>query len=143
MAHTGHCLCGSVTIKAESDPVLARICWCRDCQYIASGSATVNVLFASEHLQVTGSVRTYRMVADSGNTVERGFCDTCGAQIYSRSPDAGHLPTRVRAGILDNPDLLAPRAIIWASRAPSWAMLDPNLPHHAEGPDSPVIHEPQ
>lgn len=137
--HTGHCLCGQVRFTADAEPVGARMCWCRDCQYIACGSATVNVLFPEDAVRYEGTVGTFRMTADSGNTVERGFCAGCGTQMYSRTVEPAGLPIRVRAGTLDDPDLMAPTTIIWAGSAPDWAELDPNLPQHGKGLDSPVI----
>jgi hypothetical protein len=141
MQHTGHCLCGAVTLSINAEPLGARMCWCRDCQYIASGSATVNVLFPADAVRFAGDIGTYRMIADSGNTVERGFCRQCGAQLYSSTVEPRGAPMRVRAGVLDNPELIAPSAIIWATRAPGWATLDPALPHHGEGPESRIINE--
>ena len=137
--HTGHCLCGQVRFTAAAEPLGARVCWCRDCQYIASGSPTVNVLFPEGAVRYEGKIGTFRMTADSGNEVERGFCTNCGAQMYSRTAAPAGAPIRVRAGTLDNPDLMAPTAIIWAASAPAWAELDPKLPQHAKGPDSPII----
>jgi hypothetical protein len=134
VAHTGQCLCGQVTFRIDADPVGARMCWCRDCQRIASGSATVNVLFPEEAVHYSGEIARFGMIADSGNTVERGFCPRCGAQMYSRTVTPAGMPMRVRAGTLDDPELMAPTALIWTSSAPSWAMLDPALPHHPKGP---------
>ena len=134
MTHTGQCLCGTIRFTIDAEPLGARMCWCRDCQRIASGSATVNVLFPEEAVQYEGLMSTFRMTADSGNTVERGFCPTCGAQMFSRTVSPPGLPMRVRAGTLDNPDLIAPAAIIWADSAPAWAKLDPDLPHFPAGP---------
>lgn len=139
MPHTGHCFCGQVTYAIDADPIGCRICWCRDCQYIASGSATVNVLFPEAAVAFSGSITKLTKVADSGNTVERGFCPTCGSQMYSRTVKPDGMPMRIRAGTLDNRDLMAPTAIIWAGSAPGWAILDPHLPQHAKGPDSPII----
>lgn len=139
MPHTGHCFCGDVTFTIAGAPVGCRMCWCRDCQYIASGSGTVNVLFAEEAVRYSGDVTRITKTADSGNTVERGFCPTCGSQMYSRTVEPAGLPIRVRAGTLDDPELMAPTAIIWAASAPAWARLDPQLPHHAQGPGSPLI----
>jgi len=138
MSIPGGCLCGQIRFTIEAEPVGARMCWCRDCQRIASGSATVNVLFPEDAVHYTGEVSTFSMTADSGNSVERGFCPTCGSQMYSRTVEPKGQPMRVRAGTLDNPDLIAPTAIIWADSAPSWAPLDPKLPHHAKGADSPL-----
>ena len=131
--HEGGCLCGAVRFTIDAEPVGARMCWCRDCQRIASGSATVNVLFPEESVHYAGEMTTLRLVADSGNTVERGFCPTCGAQMYSKTVEPAGLPMRVRAGTLDDPELMAPTAIIWAASAPSWAPLNPALPHYPKG----------
>lgn len=137
--HTGHCFCGEVTFVIAADPVGSRMCWCRDCQYIASGSPTVNVLFPEEAVAYSGAITKLTKTADSGNTVERGFCPTCGSQLYSRTVEPAGMPMRIRAGTLDDPELMAPSAIIWAGSAPAWAVLDPKLPHHAQGPGSPLI----
>lgn len=135
MAHTGHCFCGQVRYTIDADPIGARMCWCRDCQYIASGSATVNVLFPVEAVQFDGKLTTIRKTADSGNTVERGFCPQCGSQMYSKTVEPAGLPIRIRAGTLDDPELMAPTAVIWTASAPSWAQIDPELPQFA-GPPS-------
>ena len=136
MVHTGQCLCGEVRFTIHAEPQGARMCWCRDCQRIASGSATVNVLFAEEAVRYEGEMTRLRLTADSGNTVERGFCPRCGAQMYSKTLEPAGLPMRVRAGTLDDPELMAPTAIIWADSAPNWAPLDPALPRFPKGPPS-------
>jgi hypothetical protein len=123
-----------VRFLIDAEPVAARMCWCRDCQRIASGSATVNVLFPEAAVTFTGEITTIERIADSGNTVERGFCPKCGSQLYSRTVSPEGLPMRIRAGTLDDPELMAPQAIIWTDSAPRWAMLDPGLPHHPRGP---------
>lgn len=139
MTITGGCLCGQVRFEADEPPSGARMCWCRDCQRIASGSATINVLFAEQAVRYTGEIAVMRMVADSGNTVERGFCPSCGAQMFSKTVPSRGLPMRVRAGTLDDPELMPPSAVIWADSAPSWAVLDPALPHHPKGPPLPAM----
>lgn len=138
MTHTGQCFCGQLRFAIDAEPVGARMCWCRDCQRIASGSATVNVLFPEDAVRFAGEVATLRSkTADSGNIVERGFCPSCGSQMYSKTVEpAGAMPMRIRAGTLDDPELMAPQSVIWASSAPSWAVLDPRLPHHPKGPQS-------
>ena len=133
MVHTGQCLCGQVRFTIDAAPAGARMCWCRDCQRIASGSATVNVLFPEEAVRYEGEMTTLRLTADSGNTVERGFCPQCGAQMYSKTVDPPGLPMRVRAGTLDDPELMAPTAIIWVASAPSLAPLDPSLAQYPKG----------
>jgi hypothetical protein len=133
MGHVGKCLCGQIQFSIDAEPQGARMCWCRDCQRIASGSATVNVLFPEEAVRYTGQITTLRLTADSGNIVERGFCPRCGSQMYSKTIEPRGMPMRVRAGTLDDPELIAPTAIIWADSAPRWATFDPNLPRYAKG----------
>jgi hypothetical protein len=134
VAHPGGCLCGAVRFTIAADPLGARMCWCRDCQRIASGSATVNVLFPEEAVSITGELGLFTMIADSGNTVERGFCKVCGSQIYSRTMTPKGLPMRVRAGTLDDPELCAPTAAIWTESAPSWAPIPDHFTRHPKGP---------
>jgi hypothetical protein len=43
MTITGGCRCGAVRYTIEAEPLFARHCWCRDCQYIGAGPGTVNV----------------------------------------------------------------------------------------------------
>ncbi len=134
MAHSGHCFCGQLRYTIDAEPLGARMCWCRDCQYIASGSATVNVLFPEEAVHFAGEITRLEKTADSGNSVERGFCPVCGSQMYSRTVTPAGMPIRIRAGTLDNPELRPPEAIIWADSAPGWAVFDPELPRHGRGP---------
>jgi len=134
MAITGRCFCGQVRYTVDAQPLGARTCWCRDCQYIASGSATNNALFPDEAVQFTGEIATLVKIADSGNTVERGFCPKCGSQIYSRTTQPAGQPIRIRTGTLDDPELAPPQSVIWADSAPSWAVLNPAIPHLPKGP---------
>ena len=134
MTHPGGCLCGAIRYTIDAEPVGARMCWCRDCQRIASGSATVNVLFPEEAVSITGDLALFTMIADSGNIVERGFCKVCGSQMYSRTVTPKGLPMRVRAGTLDDPELCAPTAAIWTESAPSWAPIPDHFIRHPKGP---------
>lgn len=134
----GGCLCGQVRFTISEEPLGARYCWCRDCQRIASGSATVNALFPESAVAYAGTMSKLSLVADSGNTVERGFCPNCGSQIYSRTVTGPEMPVRIRAGTLDNPEIVTPSAIIWGDSAPSWAPFPEGLPVHSKGPDSPL-----
>ena len=130
MSHPGGCLCGAVRYTISAEPLGARMCWCRDCQRIASGSATVNVLFPEEAVSIEGDLGLFTMIADSGNTVERGFCRVCGAQIYSRTVTPTGLPMRVRAGTLDDPEEIAPAFHLYTAEAPSWMPMMAFLPRY-------------
>lgn len=138
MAHQGGCLCRKIRFNIETEPTSARLCWCRDCQYWAAGMATFNVLFPDNRLTVTGDVQWFESIAASGNKMRRGFCASCGTHLFSTAdplPADGQI--RVRAGALDNPDILPPQAIIWTQSAPKWVKHDPTLPQYPQQPTAP------
>jgi hypothetical protein len=139
VALTGQCLCGQVTFTIDVEPVRAVICWCRDCQYIACGSASVNLLFPDGAAHYEGEVATIERTADSGNTVERGFCARCGSQLYSRTIAPPVIPMRIRAGTLDNCHEIVPDAAIWTSSAPGWATFGPDMQIFPRGPSRAYI----
>jgi hypothetical protein len=130
---TGGCLCRAVRYRFTEPPMLTRVCWCRLCQYLGSGSGTVNVCFARAAMTMEGALRDYPSVADSGHAMHRRFCPTCRTQMFSEAEVRPHL-IFVRAGTLDNSELVRPAATIWTSRAPSWACIDPSLPQEAGQP---------
>ncbi len=126
MSITGGCLCGKVRYSVDTDPILTRICWCRDCQHLAAGGGTVNVVFPAEAVAITGPLRGYESVADSGNRMRRQFCETCGTPVTSGSHARPHLII-LRAGTLDDPEIVNPSMAIWTASAPSWACIDPDM----------------
>jgi len=125
IARTGRCLCGQVRYRLNADPVVARICWCRDCQRIAA-NGTANAVFPSAALEVHGSLNAYTSTADSGNQVSRRFCPQCGCHLFADSTGRPQL-TVVRTGTLDDPSSIRPTANIWSTSAPAWACLDAAL----------------
>jgi hypothetical protein len=110
-----------------------RTCWCRLCQYLGAGNATVNVCFAADAVSITGEVSWYASKADSGNDLRRGFCPKCGTPLFSICEQRPHL-IFIRAGALDDSSIARPEATIWVTQAPAWACIDPNIPTHDAQP---------
>jgi hypothetical protein len=127
MAISGGCLCGAVRYTVAADPIVTRVCWCRDCQHLAAGNATVNLVFPASTVTLTGPLRDYSSVADSGNRMHRRFCEHCGTPVSSAAEERPHLLI-LRAGTLDDPELANPALTIWTASAPSWACIDDELP---------------
>ena len=118
---TGSCLCGQVRFRVKGQPVVSRLCWCRDCQHIA-GNGTANAIFPTEAIEIDGQTAEYTSTADSGNQVRRRFCAKCGSHLFA--DNTGRLGlTVVRLGTLDEPSSITPEANIWVSSAPRWACL--------------------
>jgi hypothetical protein len=127
MTISGGCLCGAVRYSVAADAIATRVCWCRVCQYLAAGNATINVVFPTAAITMTGPLQGYSNIADSGNRMHRQFCERCGTPMTSRSDARPHL-TVLRAGTLDNPELAKPALTIWTDSAPSWACMNEQLP---------------
>ena len=137
---TGGCLCEAIRYVCEAQPLAAGHCYCRDCRR-SSGTASCSHLAVPEAaFRLTGSPSMYERRADSGNLVVRAFCGACGSPVYSKNsgmPGA----VFVRASSLDDPERFVPGMIVYASRAPSWARLDPELATFSEMP--PAAQQPE
>ena len=139
--YTGGCLCGSVRYTASSEPIVTRACWCKLCQSLASGNATINLAFAAKDVTITGELHDYESVADSGDKMHRRFCPSCGVHMFSHAEEKSEMLV-VRAGTLDDREQVNIEGIIWTSTAPNWAVLDSNLPHFEGQPPAQKVNNP-
>src|SRR5690242_7638144 len=101
---TGRCYCGAVRFQLDQAPVAVRACWCRDCQYLAAGNASINAIFKVDGLTLTGEVGEYVSTADSGNIMRRRFCPKCETQLFSQGSGRPELIV-VRVGALDDREI--------------------------------------
>ena len=122
---TGSCLCGEVRYNISSEPMAARICWCKDCQKIAA-NGTVNILVPTESINHSGGLEQFVKTADSGDRITRRFCPKCGTHVFSNSSSTPDF-TVVRAGTLSDPSSIRPTMNIWVSSAPQWACMNKEL----------------
>ena len=129
---TGSCLCGAVTYTVTGEPIVARICWCRDCQKI-SGNGTANAIFPSTAIEVSGTTYCFASKADSGNQISRHFCPACGAHLFASS-SATPQYRAIRIGTLHDPSSIRPEVNIWVSSAPAWACLDATMKSEVRHP---------
>ena len=136
MGYTGRCNCGAVSATLSGEPIAVRRCWCRQCQKLASGSATTNAMFATEYLALSGAVATWDYVAASGNTLTQTFCPACGTPVMAQSSARPQFRT-MRIGFLDEPHGLAPQVAIWLSEKPAWAVEDESLQCFPAQPPAP------
>jgi hypothetical protein len=83
--------------------------------------------------KITGDVRFFGKLADSGNMISRGFCPECGSPIYSRNSGVSGM-VFVRASSLDDPQAFRPQMVVYTNRAAPWDHMDPSLPRFAAMP---------
>jgi len=129
----GGCLCGAIRFETTEEPLATRTCWCRVCQYIGAGSATVNAIFRRAAVKVSGELQEYACLADSGNHMHRQFCGRCGTHLFAHVDERPQVLV-VRVGTLDNREGVRPTSTIWVDSAPSWGCIDAALPTVAKQP---------
>jgi hypothetical protein len=124
---SGGCLCGAVRYQSAVGPQVVGHCHCVDCRKSSGTGHCTHVVIPEDAFTVSGEVKFYDRPADSGNIVSRGFCPTCGSAVYSTNSG---MPDMVfpRASSLDDPEIAKPQMVVYASRAPSWDHVDPELP---------------
>ena len=130
---TGGCFCGAVRFTFDHRPMAVRVCWCRDCQYLSCGNASVNAIFRVAGMTCTGEMSEHASTADSGNSMRRRFCPRCGTPLFSQASSRPELIV-VRVGALDDPETVKPQSLIWTASAPSWGPGLARLPGCAGQP---------
>jgi hypothetical protein len=123
----GGCHCGAVRYTCSEAPQATLHCHCIDCQKTTGSSFATELLVAAVAVEVTGPLCQYAVKADSGHTLVRKRCESCGSPVMDSStgfPD--HVA--LRAGGLDDPSWVQPQAHIWISRKQPWLMISDGLP---------------
>lgn len=128
----GSCLCGAVQYRVTGPlrPVVA--CHCRQCRK-TSGHHVAATGAARDAVEIVGPVRWYA----SSATARRGFCATCGANLFWDGPGA-HLS--IFAGTLDgDPGVRVAGHIFCADKGAYYEITDglPQTP--GDDPDMPDV----
>lgn len=131
----GGCGCGAIRYEIAAEPMFAGQCQCLDCQHQTGGGHASFIAFPADAVRLTGAPRFYESRADSGNTVRRGFCATCGSPVVGHSSGMPDMTTIV-AGSLDDPNLFKPQFVVYTSRGHAWDLVDPALPSYPAMPPS-------
>ena len=129
MAMTGQCLCGEIRYRIENPPAVTGVCHCKNCQRQAgSAFSTLAGVPKSEFTFTAGKPRLYADSAtDSGNTVQRFFCGTCGSPIYSAIPGQPDI-LYLKTGTLDDTSGFIPQFNVWCDSKQNWVKLDEGVP---------------
>lgn len=129
----GGCLCGQIRYQTDAAPLMTGVCHCRDCQKQTGTSFSIVTALPDGALSITGELRQFGTVGESGQTVHRHFCGQCGSPIYS-AVDAMPGMVFLKAGTLDDPSGLAPQAEFWCDTAQPWLETRGNLPRMPRNP---------
>jgi len=122
MTMTGGCLCGKVRYACQGDPLLCVTCHCKNCQRQAGSSLSVIIGVPEAAVSCEGELTTYNDTGDSGATVRRQFCGTCGSPVFTRvETPPGML--FIKAGTLDDTSILKPAFHCYTKSKQDWVDL--------------------
>jgi len=124
---SGGCACGAIRYECSAAPLRSVNCHCRDCQRATGSAYYAELLVPNDAFKLTqGEPTYYAITADSGATLRRGFCATCGSPVLII---IGTQPfCSIAAASLDDPSWYRPEMDIFTSRAHPWDVMDPALP---------------
>ena len=118
------CLCGGIRLRYSGAIGPSNYCHCEDCRR-ANGSAFnigVRVERKDLKLKATAEMRSYKYVSGSGREIERHFCGTCGSPIFTLHPAKPDYAW-VKAGIINQPDVVKPTYENWVKDKVKWAAI--------------------
>jgi hypothetical protein len=136
----GGCLCGAIRYEIAAEPMFGGQCQCLDCQHETGGGHANFMAFPAEAVNLTGTPRFYKVKAESGNTLRRGFCPTCGSPVVGATSGLRGVTT-ISAGSFDDPSVFKPQFVCYTSRGHAWDCVDPALPSFPKMPPTPTAAE--
>lgn len=122
---TGGCLCGSIRYECAAEPVVMANCHCRDCQKATGTAFAAGVLVPHNSVIITGDIKYYDVVGDSGEMIGRGFCPNCGSRLFGKRASSDLIS--IMAGSLDDPSWFRPVIDLYVASAQPWDYMNPNL----------------
>ena len=125
----GGCLCGQARYSCGEEGGGGH-CHCIDCRKTSGTGHGSHMIVPETAFEFSGAIKFFDKPADSGNLVRRGFCPECGSALYSTNSGLPGV-VFVRASSLDNPEQFQPQMVVYTTRAPTWDLMDPELPRFA------------
>lgn len=132
---TGGCLCGAVRYEVHGPLRPVVYCYCEQCRKTSGHFVAASACDPQELVLIEDSgLRWF----DSSLHAQRGFCSTCGGNLFWRLAKGGHVS--IMAGTIDPPTGLKAIAHIFVGSMSDYHQIADGLPQYAErGPDDPGI----
>jgi hypothetical protein len=123
---SGKCLCGAVSFNGDVDIKMMANCHCKDCR-AATGAAYGTLVFIDPNeIDISGEPKIFKHTADSGANMEKHFCPNCGSQMFGKNSNRPGMIS-IRAGILDQTDVVKPAVNVYMQSRIASTPIDPNL----------------
>jgi hypothetical protein len=132
MAVTGGCLCKAVKFEC-GDLGSAGYCHCEDCRRCTGSPFNVSVRCATSAFHIlSGELGSFSKTGESGFSLTRHFCLACGSPIFTSSPRDPSV-IFIKAGALDNPDMVKPTLEAWVRSKVTWANIPAGIASFEKG----------
>ena len=124
----GSCLCGKVTLEVEGELKNPDACHCRECRK-TSGHYFVSTDIKRQNVSIKGEDNITWF--HSSKKVRRGFCKTCGTNLFFDPLDTNkHDWTAVAMGAFDDPTGTQVGMHIFVSEKGDYYQLTDGLPQN-------------
>ncbi len=134
---TGQCLCGKVNYTISAAPRVMSQCHCNDCRRATGTGHASNAFFKQDDVHINGVTSSFESVADSGSTVTRYFCPTCGSLLFGVLSGVKNV-IAVAVGTIDDSSWFQPSARVYHKRKPQWDFMDESIAVFEKMPPSVV-----
>jgi hypothetical protein len=118
------CLCGGINLSYSGVIGPANYCHCEDCRRVTGSAFNIGVRVERKNLKIRAAseLRTFKYISGNGGEIQRCFCGTCGSPILTLHPAKPEFAW-VKAGIINNPEVVKPAYEIWTKDEVSWAAI--------------------
>ena len=131
----GRCACAKVTYELSNEPLFTQACHCKDCQRTTGSAFVVHLVVAELDFSIHGETHSSIVPTGSGAGCELHFCVACGTYLWCRYLYHRVAVIAVRAGTLDDPSAVNPKAHIFTKSKQQWVELPTDVPAFDEAFD--------
>ncbi len=130
---TGACQCAQVEYQLMAQPEMIVACHCKACQKLSTSAFSITAIVKATDLIVTGKLKQWERMADSGNQNFAKFCPECGNRIYHFNPsDMSTL--KLKPANISDTSWIKPSAHFWVSEKQEWFQIPDDVPQFQTQP---------
>lgn len=124
----GGCRCGAVRYRLNAPQMpRAYACHCLDCQTWSGSAFSEQMIVPEASLSVAGDVAIYQLLGASGHSSRQRMCPVCHTRVFNTNTARPGLAV-IRAGTLDDSQMIDVVAHIWAKRKQPWLGIAEGVP---------------
>ncbi len=132
---TATCRCGQLKAECAGEPVRVSVCHCLDCQKRSGSAFAAQARWPESQVRISGEVRVWQRVADSGHRATYRFCPHCGstvAYVIEGWPGVVAVPL----GGFADPAFPPPRFSVYEHRKHEWVAILGEEVEHSSTPSA-------